>query len=90
MRFLFGKCGDLMLADDPVTVRQSVSECSALDHTMALSAETKHSLALDYAMLLRPLHNFVMETLVASLRSAAHADHGPEPRRGQARRRRRR
>ena len=64
IRVLFDKCGELMLAEDLATARQFVSKWSALDHTVALSAEIKRDLALDTVMLRRSLlRNFVMEKL---------------------------
>merc|ERR1711884_441707 len=55
VEFMFTKCGQLMMAQDASLKRHVMDEWSSLDHTMALSAEIKRDLALDYVIFLRSL-----------------------------------
>merc|ERR1712048_1414336 len=81
IEFFFVECANLMVASDPNINKQALAEWSALDHSMALSAEIKRNLCLDFVMFLRSLlsnekwKHFVLEILFNSLQNAANLIH---------------
>merc|ERR1712048_190028 len=76
IEFFFVECANLMVASDPNINKQALAEWSALDHSMALSAEIKRNLCLDFVMFLRSLlsnekwKHFILEILFHSLENA--------------------